>query len=268
MLDKYGVFKPQRSVLPRPTEQVLQQRVGAVHDHTSTAATWTDWLNETGDHGIHVTVQFLDQLKPAVLERGPRSWWLELTMSVADYAELTPGPEVTLRFVETIEEVLARCGPKLTPPPPDRVGRTKRETAWLADGGTNPGPGTATPLRIRKPPPPMPEARLWDLISRTTSPTTGVFRLGWQQADRFTARMRLLVDALDDEAHRSAAAEVLGFVSDDVWEDTRAWAVSLGPDAYGAILREPTTLAERLRECQSDDEIGEAGALLEFSGTD
>lgn len=188
-----------------------------------------------------MNVQFLDVLKPVVLGRETRWWWLELTMSVADYAELTPGPEVTLRFVESIEEALARCRPAVTPPPPGGVGRTKRETAWLADGGTNPGPGTDTPLRIRKPPPPMPEARLWDLISRTSSPTTGVFRLGWQQADRFTARMRLLVDALDGEAHRNAAAEVLGFVSDDVWEDTRAWAVSLGQDAYEAILREPTT---------------------------
>lgn len=188
-------------------------------------------------------------------------------MSVGDYADLTPGPEVTLRFVETIEAALARCRASFTQPPPDTLGRTKRERAWLADDGNDPGPGTLTPLRVRRPPGPMPVARFWDLIARTTSPGTGAFRLGWQQADRFTARMRLLVDALDDEAHRAAAAKVLGFVSDDV-EDTRAWAVSLGSDVYNAILIEPSTLTDRLRGCQSDDEIGEAGALLEFTGAD
>lgn len=267
MLYKHDI-KAQRHVLPRPAEQAIQQRINAVADYTVASRHWCDWLQAISGTGLLVTVQFLDQPKPSRLSRPGRWWELEMIMSVSDYAHLTPGPEVTLRFVATIEAALLKCHKGLTAAPPETLGRTKRETAWLADGHADPGPGTDNAVRIARPPTPMPEPQFWDLISRTTSPTTGAFRLGWQQADRFTSRMRLLVEALDDPAHAKAAEEVLGFVSQDVWEDTRAWVVSLGPDIYKAILDDAQQLTKHLRELDSEDDIGQAEALLYLTGAD
>lgn len=267
MLNKYDI-KSQRHVLPRPAEQAIQQRLNAIADHTAASSQWVDWLEATSGTGLHVDVQFLDAPKPSRLSRQWQWWVLEMSMSVSDYADLAPGPEVTLRFVQTIEAALLKCHKGLTAAPPETLRRTKRETAWLADGHADPGPGTDNAVRIARPPTPMPEPRFWDLISRTTSPTTGAFRLGWQQADRFTSRMRLLIEALDDPAHAKAAEEVLGFVSQDVWEDTRAWVVSLGPDMYKAILDDAQQLTKRLRELDSEDDIGQAEALLYLTGGD
>ena len=196
---------------------------------------------------VMVTVRFLQKPMPSRLTRGPKWWDLQMSLSVADYGDLTPGPEVTLRFVQSIEAALLQCHPGVTPPPPESLGRTKRETAWLAEGRTDPGPGSLTKVRIAGSPTPMPEPRFWDLVSRTTSRDTGAFRLGWQQADRFTSRMRLLIGALDAEAHVNAAEEALGFVSQDVWQDIRAWAVSLGRHDYGAIRDDAQQLAKAPR---------------------
>jgi hypothetical protein len=111
----------------------------------------------------------------------------------------------------------------------------------------------------------MPEMRFWAVIKGTTDDGSGAFRLGWQQADRFTSRLRLLIAALDSPAHRSAAATTLGFVSDDV----RAWVVSRGPDAYARAVAEPkeiTRLLGLLRAQGSEDELSLGERLLHLEG--
>lgn len=147
------------------------------------------------------------------------------------------------------------------------LGRTKREIAWLAEGHPDPGPGTPIGVRIAKTTP-LPEKRFWDLISRTVSPTTGAHRLDASQADRFTIRMRLLIEALDGDDHRSAAEKVLGFVSDDFWEDTRAWVVTLGWDRYSAVLADPHVLTKELMGLDPGGDFSHAEALLYLTGDD
>jgi hypothetical protein len=176
-----------------------------------------------------------------------------------------PALEVSLRFAQTLEHVLLAITSQVEDPPPTQLGRTRSEANWLAQGGTDPGPGTAAPLRVREPPGPMPEMRFWAVIKGTTDDGSGAFRLGWQQADRFTSRLRLLIAALDSPAHRSAAATTLGFVSDDV----RAWVVSRGPDAYARAVAEPkeiTRLLGLLRAQGSEDELSLGERLLHLEG--
>lgn len=259
-LDMYP-WKKQRQVLPRPHEQAIQQRLGAIADYTSTAEEWLSWA-EHGSGFLPVTIQFLDALKPAQLVGDRWGWSLELSMAVDDFVHLDVGPSVTLRLVQSVEAIVTQCQPHLSPVLPAFLGRTRREGTWLADGGIDPGPGTITALRVRKPAAPMPAEDLWSLIAATTSDTTGVHRLGWHQADRFTAGLRELIESLNTEENRHVADMVLGTVSDDVWEDTRVGVVTRGQEAYQAATASPECLRAALEACQDVEGIGEAGSLL------
>jgi hypothetical protein len=195
-------------------------------------------------------------------------WSLDVSLSAADYEHLAPGPEVTLRFIQTLEQVLTAAADKVGSPPPAHLGRSKRELEWMNCGGTDPGPGTLAPFRVRKPPGPMPSTRFWSVITRTTDDGSGAFGLGWDQADRFTARMRLLTATLDTAAHRDAAQRVLGFVSGDVWEDVRAWVVAQGEDTYGRVLADPASLSTVLAALDNEEELQLGEQLLYLEGID
>ena len=77
---------------------------------------------------------------------------LDLSLSADDYVDLSPGPEVSLRFVQTLEQALEAVAVKVDDPPPTHLGRSRRELEWHRQGGVDPGPGTPTTARVRKPP--------------------------------------------------------------------------------------------------------------------
>ncbi|GAA2159595.1 DUF4240 domain-containing protein [Pedococcus bigeumensis] len=260
-----AVDSVQRLVLPRPIEQSVQQRAAVVDSLARKDEAWQQWSQPVG-RWLSIAATVLDKLQPAVLQPEQRIWTLHISLSAQDYEDLSPGPEVGLRFIATIEQVLADLASKLETPPPTRLTRTKRELEWLGQGGIDPGPGARTSVRVRRPPRPMPEPRFWTLIAGTVDDRSGAFRLSWHQADRFAARMRLLCATLDTPAHREAAQAVLGFVSDDVWEDVRAWAVAQGETAYRQVAADPGSIRARLASLTSQDELSIGEALLE--GTD
>lgn len=262
-----STWDKQRNSLARPVEQVVQQRAAAVRQFAERDEEWAQWGARTGA-SLVITATVLDRWMPAELRLDRRFWALEISLDAADYESLKPGAEVSLRFVQSLEQVLVTIASQVEDPPPTQLGRTRSESDWLAQGGTDPGPGTATPLRIRQPPGPMPDKRFWAVIEGTTDEGSGAFRLGWQQADRFTSRLRLLVAALDSPAHRSAAASALGFVSDDVWEDIRAWVVSRGPDAYSRALADPVEVRRLLGALDSEDQLSLGERLLHLQGHD
>lgn len=262
-----STFDKQRYALARPVEQVIQQRAAAVCQFGERDLEWLQW-QEPMNRRLSVEVTVLDKLVPAKLHPDRRLWSLDISISAHDYEHLTPGPEVTLRFMHTLEQVLVAIAAKVEEPPPTHLGRSKRELEWLDQGGTDPGTGTATPVRVRKPPAPMPEQRFWTMIARTTDDRSGAFRLGWEQADRFTARMRLLTSTLDSPAHREAAERVMGFVSEDVWDDVGAWVVSQGQDVYGRALADPAAISAALTSLDSEDELARGEQLLYLQGDD
>lgn len=260
-----STWEKQRHNLARPVEQVIQQRAAAIRQFAQRDEEWAHWGTRTGA-SLAITATVLDRLAPAELQPYGRFWALDVSLSAADYEGLQTGPEISLRFVQTLEQVLAAMTSQVEYPPPTQLGRTRSEAAWLMEMSSAPGPGTATPLRIRKPSGPMPEKRFWGVIESTTDDRSGAFRLGWQQADRFTSRLRLLVAGLDSPAHRSAAASALGFVSDDIWEDVRAWIVSRGQDVYVRALVEPMEIASLLGALHSEDELSFGEQLLHLEG--
>lgn len=258
----------QRMALSRPVEQLIQQRAGVVKQLVSKDDRWLQWVAGSQGRWLSIRARVLDKLEPAVLHTNPRLWSLDISLSADDYKDIGAGLQVGLRFVETIEQVLADIATKVDTPPPTQLGRTKRELEWLDQGGLEPGPGACTPLRVRRPPGPMPEARFWTLIARTVDDRSGAFRLGWEQADRFKARMRLLSAALDQPAHLEAVRTVMGFVSEDVWEDVRAWAVAQGEAAYRRALADPDWLRTRLEALDDEDELSLGEELLYLEGAD
>lgn len=262
-----STWERQRHTLSRPVEQAIQQRAAALRQFVDRDQDWVKWRERTG-LALVINATVLDTLKPATLHPDPRVWSLDVSLSAKDYEGLIPGPEVTLRFIRTLEQVLVGVVSKVDSPPPTNLGVSKRESEWLEEGGRDPGPGARTPVRVRKPPGPMPEQRFWSVIAKTTDARSGAFRLGWEQADRFTARMRLLVAELDSPRHREAAESAIGFVSDDVWEDVRAWLVARGPDSFSQALVDPSTITAGLTALNSEDELPLGGRLLYLEGRD
>lgn len=260
-----STWDKQRYALARPVEQVIQQRTAAVRQFCQRDEEWSQWGART-NASLKITATVLDHLTPAVLRLAPRFWDLDVSLSASDYEDLAPGPEVALRFVHTLEQLLVAIANKVEDPPPTHLGRSRGEIEWLEQGGADPGPGTATSLRVRKPSGPMPEQRFWTLIDRTTDDRSGAFRLGWQQADRFSARLRLLTAPLDSPNHRAAAESALGVVSDDVWEDVRAWVVSRGHDTYLSALADPAEVSAMLSSLDSEDELSLGEQLLYLEG--
>lgn len=266
MLNK-STWDKQRHALARPVEQVIQQRAATAQQFADRDEQWLSWAGST-NRTLSVTATVLDKSSPVELRPEGRIWSLSLSLSAADYADLTPGPEVSLRFVQTLEQALAAVSPKVDDPPPAHLGRSRHELEWLDQGGIDPGPGMPTAARVRKPPGPMPEPRFWSVIAHTTDDRSGAFRLGWEQANRFTARMRVLVSALDHPEHRAAAERSLGFVSDDVWEDVRAWIVAQGQEAYLHALADPEAIPAALGRLSVQDELSLGEQLLYLEGDD
>ena len=157
---------------------------------------------------------------------------------------------------------------KVDDPPPTHLGRSRRELEWHAQGGVDPGPGTPTTARVRKPPGPMPEARFWTVIRGMTDDHSGAFRLSWEQANRFTARMRILVAALDSHPHRAAAERSLGVISDDVWEDVRGWLIAQGREMYRHVLADPEAIPSVLGRLSEQDDLSLGEQLLHLEGDD
>jgi hypothetical protein len=266
LLDKSPGDK-QRYALARPVEQAIQQRAAIVRKFADRDERWLYWAG-SANRTLSVTAAVLDKSSPVELRPDGRFWSLSLSLSAADYADLTPGPEVSLRFVQTLEQALAAFSSKVDDPPPTHLGRSRRELEWLDQGGIDPGPGVPTTARVRKPPGPMPESRFWSVVARTTDDRSGAFRLGWEQANRFTARMRVLVSALDHPEHRTAAERSLGIVSDDVWEDVRAWLVAQGEEAYVQALADPEAIPAALGRLGVQDELSLGEQLLYLEGED
>ncbi|WP_460627048.1 DUF4240 domain-containing protein [Intrasporangium mesophilum] len=259
--------QPQRLVVPRTVEQTIQQRAAAVRQFADNDAEWSRWTS-SAKAWLSIQATFFDRPRPTVLHPESLAWSLEVSLDARDYEALAPGVEVGLRFIQTLEQVLVEIAGKVQTPPPTHLGRSRRELEWLAQGPVEPGPGSFGEVRVRKPAGPMPEGRFWSLIDSTLDERSGVFRLGWQQADRFTARMRLMIQTLDTPAHRASADSVLGFVSDDVWEDVRAWVVSGGKDAYLRVVADPGELATMLQSLDSQDDLSRGEQLLFLEGRD
>jgi hypothetical protein len=262
-----STWDKQRHALAKPVEQILEQRAATVQQFAANDEQWVSW-GRSSDRILSVTATVLDKLSPVELRTEGRVWSVSLSLSAVDYADLTPGPEVSLRFVHTLEQALAAISPKVDDPPPTHLGRSRRELEWLDRGGVDPGPGVATTARVRKPPGPMPESRFWSVIARTTDNRSGAFQLSWEQANRFTARMRVLVSALDRPEHRASAERSLGFVSDDVWEDVRAWLVAQGQEAYVQALADPEAIRAALDSLTVQDELSLGEQLLSLESDD
>ena len=71
---------------------------------------------------------------------------------------------------------------------------------------------------------------------------------------------------IDTSAHRQRAADVLGHVSDDVWEDVRAWLITRGRPIYDAAVRDPSVLQRALDNLESEDQLSIGERLLYSAG--
>ena len=99
MLNK-STWAKQRRALSRPVEQVIQQRAASVRQFAASDEQWLSWSGPTS-RSLSVTATVLDKLSQTELRPEGRFWFLDLSLSADDYVDLSPGPEVSLRFVHT-----------------------------------------------------------------------------------------------------------------------------------------------------------------------
>lgn len=169
------------------------------------------------------------------------------------------GPALTVRVVEAIEEVLVAVSEAITPACPWFLGRTKREReAGYVRPEQPPRPRSIT---VVPPPKPMGEAEFWQRVESGRLPAARSTAMG----ARFAARLRLLMAELDTENNHERAEVVLGFVSDDVWEDVLVWLVLHGESRFAEMVADVEVLGRVLEEFEDPGDF-EGSWLAELEG--
>lgn len=255
---------------PKEISRLIQARAATINQHAGEDEGWAVWSGRR-NRRFQLGVFLSGKPGPSSLSFDHDSWYGDLNLDADHFCELPVGPQIGLRLVAIVEAVLEVFSRAVGDDPPTSLRRTKRELEWLADGGTDPGPGTLPPLRVRRPSP-MPVERFWELVSATVDERTGAFLLPWKEADKFTARMRLLIEDLDSADHAAHAESVMGYLSADVWENVRASVVSLGREMYEHVRVTPAVLGELITTTEAFDggehDLGEALLYLEGSDSD
>ncbi|NHN55275.1 DUF4240 domain-containing protein [Calidifontibacter sp. DB0510] len=254
---------------PKEVRRLLQARAAIITEHSRLDDGWTVWAGRR-NRRLQLDVFLSEKPASSGLKLDGDWWYADLNLGADHFSELPVGPQVGLRLVSTIEAVLVALSHTVDDPPPTALKRTKREIEWLAAGGVDPGPGAVPQLRVHRARCAMSVERFWGLIAATSDNETGALLLSSEEADKFTARMRLLVDDLDSSDHMTAAEVAMGWVSDDVWENVRASVVSLGRDAYEQVRTTPAALTELITATDAFEggESDRGEGLLYLHGTD
>ena len=264
----YDPYSGSKGGPSKEVKRLIQARAATITEHARQDERWIVWAGRR-NRRFQLDVFLPEKPASSSLKLDGDWWYADLNLGADHFSELPVGPQVGLRLVATIEAVLNDLSHTVNDHPPTSLRRTKREVEWLADGGVDPGPGTVPQLRVRRIQP-MPVERFWDLIAATVDDETGAFLLSWREADKFTGRMRLLIEDLDSTEHMAAAVSAMGWVSDDVWENVRASVVSLGRDAYKQIRTTPAALTELITATDAfeggESDLGEE--LLYLEGSD
>ena len=268
VVQHYDPYMGRNGGPPKEVKRLIQARAAIITQRARVDEDWTLWIARR-NRRFQLDVFLPEKPAASSLKIEGNWWYTDLNLGVDHFSELPVGPQVGLRLVATIEAALNALSPLVNDPPPTLLKRTKREIEWLAAGGVDPGPGTVPQLRVRRTQP-MPVEQFWDLIAATGDNETGAFLLSWKEADKFTGRMRLLIRDLDSADHRAAAELVMGWVSDDVWENVRASVVSLGRDTYEQVRATPAALTELIPATDAfeggESDLGEG--LLYLEGAD
>ncbi|MFT3876807.1 MAG: DUF4240 domain-containing protein [Propioniciclava sp.] len=210
-----------------------------MREFAATDGDWVRWKHSFGSGFLSLMVSFReDHAKPRLRVRHDVVE-VDLCVSVRRFEGLS-GARLTARAVELLEEVLVSVQRTTSPPCPWFLGRTKRE----CEAGYSRPERAPEPRDITIVPQPrlMSAAEFWRRVDEHRLPSPRPSAAG----ARFSERCRLLMAGLDTERHRACGESVLGFISDDVWEDILVWLVLQGERKYHRFVKDEAALVKQL----------------------
>lgn len=256
-------------------DAVLGQRAALLRQALEADPSWAAWWRAPGHPArwLHIMWELTDRAQtapPVQIDEtpAPPGGSARVDVTVRDSRRGYPKDDTaaTVRFVAAVDELMGALAARYGVPTPTPLPRTRRERQWVAEGNQEPAHHWPANLDRRAEVLAMAPERFWALLDhlegsmaeRAEQLAQALSALKADDVAAFNETWVQTAGGLAEPGVRAAAEQLLGHVSDDVFEDLCGFVVAHGQAATAAVTTDPSHLAALVHD---DEEIGAAAEL-------